>query len=154
MMGWLRGSRADGGETVVLVVVPPLCRNWESCHRAIGGFGAGKAAHHNPQPHPTTPSRPSSHDHHEYHKYHKLHHTPACILKNQEPRIPRLPSIHARSPFQTSRAKDIRLPAALIVSLIHVLPKCEATGSLGPRRVEVSVIRTRTVLLTAHLLQE
>jgi hypothetical protein len=37
------------GEAVVLVVVPPLCRNWESCHRAIGGFGAGKAA---PAPNP------------------------------------------------------------------------------------------------------
>jgi hypothetical protein len=48
MMGWLRGSKGDGGEVVVLVVVNRLCRNWESCHRAIGGSGAGQP-HLNPQ---------------------------------------------------------------------------------------------------------
>jgi hypothetical protein len=42
MMGWLRGSKGDGGEVVVLVVVNGLCRNWESCHRAIGASGAGQ----------------------------------------------------------------------------------------------------------------
>ena len=121
--------------------------------RAVIGPSADSAPekpHHKPQPHDSITTILSR----LCHDYHKLHLTPSYIPKNQQVGISRLPSMHVRSPFQTPRAKDIRLLTALIVSLINVLPKCETTVSLGPRRVEVSVTRARTVLLTAHLLQE
>jgi hypothetical protein len=139
-MGWLRGSRVDGGEVVVLVVVNRLCRNWESCHRAIGGSGAGK-------PHLKLNPQTQHQDAITNYNRHALATTADTLSPTAADTLtfsyaPRSLRRHARSSRRPALAEKTALSTALIASLTNVLPRCGPSISLGPRRGQVSVIRT------------